>query len=92
MFSHNNLRLLSRQSDAYHVGPSRMWDVGGYGVESFTGVGMLEGADLSLDEQALEEIIDSLTWVSLSIKLQPSAQELILFMFLHHLCNALLNC
>lgn len=34
----------------------------GDGVESFSGVGMLEGADLSLDEPALEEeIIDSLT-------------------------------
>ena len=62
VFSHNNLRLLSRQSDAYHVGPSRMWDVGGDGVESFTGVGMLEGADLTLDEPELEaKIMDALT-------------------------------
>jgi hypothetical protein len=34
-----------------------MWDVGGDGVESFTGVGMLEGAELSLDEPELEEEI-----------------------------------
>jgi hypothetical protein len=39
-----------------------MWDIGGDGVESFAGVGMLEGADLSLDEPDLEEgIIYSLT-------------------------------
>uniref|UniRef100_A0A8I6XP62 HAT C-terminal dimerisation domain-containing protein n=1 Tax=Hordeum vulgare subsp. vulgare TaxID=112509 RepID=A0A8I6XP62_HORVV len=62
VFAHNNLRLLSRQSETYHVGPSRMWDVGGDGVESFTGVGMLEGANLTLDEPKLEaEIMDTLT-------------------------------
>ena len=55
-----------------------MQDIGGDRVESFGCVGMLEGADPSLDEPALEEeIIDSLTRISLSIKLQPSAQELI---------------
>ena len=62
VFSHNNLRLLSSQSDAYRAGPSRMWDVGGDGVESLTGVGMLEGADLTLDEPEREaEIMDALT-------------------------------
>uniref|UniRef100_A0A8I6YHV8 HAT C-terminal dimerisation domain-containing protein n=1 Tax=Hordeum vulgare subsp. vulgare TaxID=112509 RepID=A0A8I6YHV8_HORVV len=62
VFTHNNHRLLSRNSQAYLTGPSKMWDIGGDGVESFGGVGMLEGADLSLDEPALEEeIIDSLT-------------------------------
>ncbi|KAE8793328.1 hypothetical protein D1007_32029 [Hordeum vulgare] len=66
VFAHNNLRLLSRQSKTYHVGPSQMWDVGGDGVESFTGVGMLEGANLTLDEPELEvEITDALTWVVL---------------------------
>jgi hypothetical protein len=39
-----------------------MWDVRGDGVESFTGVGMLEGADLSLDEPELEaRILDDLS-------------------------------
>ena len=62
VYTHNNHRLLSRNSQAYQTGPSRMWDVGGDGVESFSGVGMLEGADLSLDEPELEEeIIGSLT-------------------------------
>lgn len=62
VFARNNLHLLSRQSEAYHAGPSRMWDVGGDGVESFTGVGMLEGAKLTLDEPELEaEIMDALT-------------------------------
>ena len=36
--------------------------MGGDGVESFTGVGMLEGADLTLDEPELEaKIMDALT-------------------------------
>ncbi|XP_044956364.1 uncharacterized protein LOC123407320 [Hordeum vulgare subsp. vulgare] len=62
VFTHNNHRLLSRNSQAYLTGPSRMWDIEGDGVESFGGVGMLEGANLSLDEPDLEEeIIDSLT-------------------------------
>uniref|UniRef100_A0A452XPT1 HAT C-terminal dimerisation domain-containing protein n=1 Tax=Aegilops tauschii subsp. strangulata TaxID=200361 RepID=A0A452XPT1_AEGTS len=62
VYTHNNHRLLSRNSQAYQTRPSRMWDVGGDGVESFSGVGMLEAADLSLDEPELEEeIIDSLT-------------------------------
>ena len=55
VFTHNNHRLLSRHSREYERGPSRMCDVGGDGVESFTGVGMLEAADLSLDEPELEE-------------------------------------
>ena len=42
-------------SAEYESGPSRMWDVGGDGVETFSGVGILEGADLSLDEPLLEE-------------------------------------
>jgi hypothetical protein len=57
VFTHNNHRLLSRHTQQYESGPSRMWDVGGDGVESFTGVGMLEGAELSLDEPELEEEI-----------------------------------
>lgn len=60
--THNNHRLLSRNSQAYKTGPSRMWDVGGDGVESFSSVGILEAVDLSLDEPELEEeIIGSLT-------------------------------
>ena len=39
VFVHNNLRLLSRKSNDYQSGPSRMWDVGGDGTESFVGVG-----------------------------------------------------
>lgn len=62
MYTHNNHRLLSRNSQAYKTGPSRMWDIGGDGFETFAGVGILEGADLTLDEPELEEeMIDSLT-------------------------------
>uniref|UniRef100_A0ACD5X5U7 Uncharacterized protein n=1 Tax=Avena sativa TaxID=4498 RepID=A0ACD5X5U7_AVESA len=55
VFVHNNLRLLSRKSKDYENGPSRMWDVGGDGLDSFDGVGILEGADLALDEPEFEQ-------------------------------------
>lgn len=55
VFVHTNLRLLSRKSEKYHHGPTRMWDVGADAHESFTsGVGILEIANLSLDEPELE--------------------------------------
>ena len=57
VFVHNNLRLLSRKSNDYQSGPSRMWDVGGDGTENFVGVGFLEGADLTFDEPEFEEEI-----------------------------------
>lgn len=55
VFVHNNLRLLSRRTQAYKTGATRMWDVGGDGHESLTGVGILEIANLSLDEPDLHE-------------------------------------
>ncbi|XP_062182340.1 uncharacterized protein LOC133886623 [Phragmites australis] len=57
VFVHNNLRLLSRKSNDYQSGLSRMWDVEGDGTESFVGVGFLEGADLTLDKLEFEEEI-----------------------------------
>jgi hypothetical protein len=33
-----------------------MWDVGGDGFESLSGVGILEVADLSLDEHEMESV------------------------------------
>ena len=41
---------LSRRSDGYKKGESRMWDVGGDAYASLTGVGLLEVANLSIDE------------------------------------------
>lgn len=32
-----------------------MWDVGGDGLDSFDGAGILEGADLALDEPEFEQ-------------------------------------
>jgi hypothetical protein len=55
VFVHNNLRLLSRKSKDYESGPSRMWDVVGDGLDSFDGVGIIEGADLALDEPEFEK-------------------------------------
>ncbi|KAM0877623.1 hypothetical protein ACQ4PT_035393 [Festuca glaucescens] len=56
VFNHTNLRLLSRRFDAYKRGESLMWDVGGDAFESLTGVGLLEVANLSIDEPELEGI------------------------------------
>ena len=57
VFVHSNLRLLSRSTEQYKEGDSKMWDLGGDAFESFEGAGILEVADLSLDESALEALV-----------------------------------
>jgi hypothetical protein len=57
VYIHTNLRLLSRRSDAYKQGRSRMWDIGGDEWDSFAGVGELEIANLSLDEPEIEGVL-----------------------------------
>ncbi|CAN6541945.1 unnamed protein product [Malus baccata var. baccata] len=56
VFVHNNLRLLSRNSSTYKEGIPQLWDVGGDGFENLgeESVGMLEIANISLDEPSLE--------------------------------------
>ncbi|CAL9001795.1 unnamed protein product [Prunus brigantina] len=56
VFVHNNLHLLSRKSPSYKEGVTQMWDIGGDGFDNLgeEGVGMLEIANLSLDEPSLE--------------------------------------
>ena len=57
VFVHTNLRLLSRKSEKYCKGETKMWDVIGDEWEPFDGAGGLEVASLSLDEPVLEEVI-----------------------------------
>lgn len=57
VFVHTNLRLLSRRSPQYKHGETKMWDVGGDAFGSFEDVGVLEVANLSLDEPELEAMI-----------------------------------
>jgi len=57
VFVHNNLRLLSRSTDEYLTGPYQMWDVGADEFETFDGVGVLEGANLTLNEPEFEMMI-----------------------------------
>ena len=59
VYVHNNLRLLSRKSPNYNKGESKMWDIGGGGFDSMDikNVGILEIADLYLDEPELEAIL-----------------------------------
>ncbi|XP_028084703.1 uncharacterized protein LOC114285827 [Camellia sinensis] len=57
VFVHNNLRLLSRRSQQYIEGESKLWDVGGDAFDSLEGAGLLEIASLSLDEPDMEAVI-----------------------------------
>jgi hypothetical protein len=56
VFVHSNLRHLSRRTDAYKTGETRMWDVGGDSFDSLGGIGILEVADLSLNEPELQAV------------------------------------
>ncbi|KAL0313520.1 UNVERIFIED_CONTAM: hypothetical protein Sradi_5751300 [Sesamum radiatum] len=57
VFVHNNLRLLSRKTPQYFQGDSKMWDVAGDAFETIEDVGILEIANLSLDEPELETVL-----------------------------------
>ncbi|KAK3212079.1 hypothetical protein Dsin_016785 [Dipteronia sinensis] len=61
VFVHTNLRLLSRRSPIYKECVSQLWDVGGDGFDSMAleDAGILEIADLSLDEPELETLLFS---------------------------------
>ncbi|KAK9278737.1 hypothetical protein L1049_028313 [Liquidambar formosana] len=54
VFVHSNLRLLSRRTQQYKEGESKMWDVGGDAFDPLDGAGILEFANLTLDEPELE--------------------------------------
>jgi hypothetical protein len=56
VFVHTNMRHLSRRSDAYKSGETRMWDVGGDSFDSLGGIGILEVADLLIDEPKLQAV------------------------------------
>ena len=56
VFIHNNLRLLSRNSDEYNEEKTTMWDVGGDDFGTMEDTGFLELANLSLDEPELERV------------------------------------
>ena len=59
VYVHNNLRLLSRRSPNYNEDESKMWDIRDDGFDSMDieNAGILEIADLSLDEPELEAIL-----------------------------------
>ena len=62
VFTHQNLRLLSRKTEEYNRGPFAMWDIGADTFESDFegGADFLEHADLSLDEPELERVLEDL--------------------------------
>jgi hypothetical protein len=51
------MRLLSRRTEDYSKGPSQMWDVRGDNHETFDGAGILQFADLLLDDPEFEAVI-----------------------------------
>ena len=59
VYVHNNLRLLSRRFPNYNKGESKMWDIGRDGFDSMDieNGGILEIANISLDEPELEAIL-----------------------------------
>ena len=59
VYIYNNLRLMLRRSPNYNKSESNMWDIGGDGFDSMNieNVGILEIADLSLEEPELEAIL-----------------------------------
>ncbi|PKU62640.1 hypothetical protein MA16_Dca016588 [Dendrobium catenatum] len=57
VYVHTNLRLLSRKTSLYMTGDNKMWDVAGDGFECLDDMGLLEVANLSLDEPELEAMI-----------------------------------
>ncbi|KAJ1393400.1 hypothetical protein SESBI_35001 [Sesbania bispinosa] len=54
VFVHSNLRLLSRNSPQYHQEETKLWDIAGDEFDSLDEFGILEVANLSLDEPELE--------------------------------------
>ncbi|GAB4843140.1 hypothetical protein Ancab_040449 [Ancistrocladus abbreviatus] len=56
VFIHNNLRLLSRNTLQYRDERTKMWDVGGDEFGTMEDIGILEFAELSLDEPEKEAV------------------------------------
>ncbi|XP_026433089.1 uncharacterized protein LOC113330501 [Papaver somniferum] len=56
VYVHSNLRLLSRREPHYMTGETRMWDVAGDTFDTMGSGGILEIANLSLDEPELESV------------------------------------
>ena len=68
VFVHQNLRLLTRKNEEYYQGPTAMWDIGGDTFEFNLdgGADFLQQAQLSLDEPAIESILDDIWALDLS--------------------------
>ncbi|GFY82759.1 hypothetical protein Acr_02g0009990 [Actinidia rufa] len=57
IFIHSKLRLLSRRTPQYAQGDNKMWDIAGDNFDSLDDVGVLEIANLSLDEPEMEAVL-----------------------------------
>ena len=57
VFIHSNLRLLSRKSNLYSKGETKMWDIAEDSFDTLEDVGLPEVLNLSLDEPELKSVI-----------------------------------
>ena len=57
VYVHNNLRLLSRNSEEFNEEEIKMWDIGGNGFDSFQGIDIVDFATLFLDEHTMETVL-----------------------------------
>jgi len=58
VYIHTNLRLLSRKSEGYKEGDNKIWDISGDTYDQLdNGAGLLEVANLSLDEPDMEAML-----------------------------------
>ncbi|GFZ11295.1 hypothetical protein Acr_22g0006930 [Actinidia rufa] len=57
VFVHYNILLLSRRTSQHREGETKMWDISGDAFDSMEGTGVLEIANLSLDEPYMEVVL-----------------------------------
>ena len=57
VYVHTNLRLLSQSTSQYNEGERKMWNLEGDGFGTFEGHGILEVANLPINEPELEVVL-----------------------------------
>ncbi|KAL0914156.1 hypothetical protein M5K25_017665 [Dendrobium thyrsiflorum] len=71
LYVHTNLQLLSRKTPTYMKRDNKMWDVARDGFESLDDIGILDIANISLDEPELKAMI----FIEDDIEVQRQAPE-----------------
>ena len=79
VFIHTNLHLLSRKRPEYSKGETKSWDIAGDAFDSHEDVGMLEVANLSLDDPELEAEITKRRMVLIRMKLSLRFERIVFY-------------